>query len=224
MNWEVCEFKTHNAKSFKSLTENGVKTSKPQHFYQMQTYMHLTGMTRANYLAVCKDDDSLYYERIHADESGSEMVDLAEKIIFSSEIPSKLNQDPAWFECKICDYQNNCHGTSAPVPTCRSCAHSTPLRDGGWMCEFHNISIDYDAQVKGCDSHRIIPHLITNFAEIIDASNDGNWVKYRNTLTGNEFTNGELSSAEIYACQDKRSLGDASVMHVRKMYDGTLVG
>ena len=64
-NWELLEFKTHNTKSFKELTEKGVQTAKWQHYCQMQTYMALTGMTRANYIAVCKDDDQIYHERVH---------------------------------------------------------------------------------------------------------------------------------------------------------------
>ena len=50
--WHVLEFKTHSAKSFNDLAAKGVRGSKPQHFAQMQTYMHLTGLTRAMYVAV----------------------------------------------------------------------------------------------------------------------------------------------------------------------------
>ena len=65
--WHVLEFKTHSAKSFKELVAKGVRESKPQHFAQMQIYLHLTGLTRAMYLAVCKDTDELHVERIEHD-------------------------------------------------------------------------------------------------------------------------------------------------------------
>ena len=65
--WHVLEFKTHSAKSFNDLVAKRVRDSKPQHFAQMQIYLHLTGITRAMYLAVCKDTDDLYVERIAAD-------------------------------------------------------------------------------------------------------------------------------------------------------------
>ena len=41
--WHVAEFKTHSAKSFRDLVAKGVALSKPQHWAQMQIYMHLTG-------------------------------------------------------------------------------------------------------------------------------------------------------------------------------------
>ena len=52
------EFKTHNAKSFRELRQpRASRKAKPEHWAQMQVYMHLTGLTRALYLAVCKDTD-----------------------------------------------------------------------------------------------------------------------------------------------------------------------
>ena len=39
-------------------------TLRVEHWAQMQVYMHLSGLTRALYLAVCKDNDAL-----HASES-----------------------------------------------------------------------------------------------------------------------------------------------------------
>ena len=65
--WHVLEFKTHSNKSFGDLVAKKVRESKPQHFAQMQIYMHLTGITRAFYVAVCKDTDALHIERIEAD-------------------------------------------------------------------------------------------------------------------------------------------------------------
>ena len=46
--WHVVEFKTHSAKSFRELVAKGVAEAKPQHWAQMQIYMHLTGITRAH--------------------------------------------------------------------------------------------------------------------------------------------------------------------------------
>jgi hypothetical protein len=65
--WHVVEFKTHSAKSFRELVAKGVALAKPQHWAQMQIYMHLTGITRALYVAVCKDTDDLHIERVRAD-------------------------------------------------------------------------------------------------------------------------------------------------------------
>lgn len=48
----------------------------------MQIYMALTGMTRAMYLAVNKDNDELYSERINADpEAARRLLNKAAQII-----------------------------------------------------------------------------------------------------------------------------------------------
>jgi hypothetical protein len=65
--WHALEFKTHGAKSFAKLLDEGVAVSKPQHMAQMQVYMHLAGLDRCFYMAVNKDTDELYQERVAYD-------------------------------------------------------------------------------------------------------------------------------------------------------------
>ena len=72
--WYIVEFKTHSAKSFAELVAKGVALAKPQHAAQMQVYMHLTGITRALYVAVCKDTDALHIERVPADPAMGERL------------------------------------------------------------------------------------------------------------------------------------------------------
>ena len=62
------------AKSFRELVAKGVAEAKPQHQAQMQIYMHLTGLTRAMYVAVCKDTDDLHVERVRADADAAERL------------------------------------------------------------------------------------------------------------------------------------------------------
>ena len=80
--WHVVEFKTHSAKSFATLKKDGVERAKPRHWAQMQVYMHLAGITRAMYVAVCKDTDEIHIERIHADRGeGERLVARASRVI-----------------------------------------------------------------------------------------------------------------------------------------------
>ena len=67
----IAEFKTHSKKSFDALSKDGVEKSKPEHFVQMQVYMAGTGIDRALYLAVCKDDDRIYTERVKLDKEAA---------------------------------------------------------------------------------------------------------------------------------------------------------
>lgn len=181
--WHVLEFKTHSAKSFNDLISKRVRGSKPQHYAQMQIYMHLTGMTRAMYLAVCKDTDDLYIERIAVDPAYAQaLLEKARRVIFAPTPPARISEDPAWFQCRFCDHAPRCHGgESAPVApeiNCRTCLHSTPV-EGGWHCARHDRPLSEGDQRAACAQHLFLPPLVPG--RQVDAGDD--WVEY-------EFSNG----------------------------------
>ena len=208
--FHVFEAKTHNTKSFNTLAAKGVKEAKPEHWAQCQCYLAWTGMTRALYMAVCKDDDRLHLERIEADpQAAQRLMDKAQRIINAPTPPEGISTDATWYECKWCEHRDLCHGTAAPVPTCRSCTHSTPEPGGAWTCARHSHKVlSVPEQRSGCQAHRVIPVLLKNWATPVDASETDNWVRY-STASG-EFTNGTppngFSSDEIHAAQDKQAL------------------
>lgn len=216
--WHVLEFKTHSDKSFKELTAKKVQTAKPQHYAQMQTYMGLTGMDRALYMAVNKNTDEIYTERVEFDAvEFAKLKTRAERVIGSSEPPLRCSNDPSWYVCKMCDFHDHCHGEVAPQVNCRTCAHSTPELNGDarWSCEKvqpdPNISsIPLNMQRIGCAHHRYIPILLERFATKTDYVNGD--VVYT-TETG-QFANGDpahgaLASQEIRDCAQKVMLADA---------------
>jgi hypothetical protein len=174
--WHICEFKTHNAKSFAALKKQGVQKSKPQHYAQMQVYMHLTGITRALYLAVCKDTDALYAERVRADEAdGLRLVVKAGRIIEAQYPPARVSDDPAWFQCRLCEHHAHCHESRPAVSNCRTCLQATPVEGGGWHCARWDRTLSVAEQRRGCPAHLFIPDLV--HGEQIDAGDD--WVDYR---------------------------------------------
>lgn len=176
--WHVCEFKTHNSKSFVELANKGVQQAKPQHFAQMQIYMHLTGMERAVYLAVNKNDDDLYLERVHYDAAFAlRLVAKAHAIIASPQPPERISQDPAWFQCRWCDHAAQCHTGKLPEFNCRTCACSTPVDGGAWRCERDGRTLNYADQVAACPAHLFIPGFI--HGEQTDADPDGLWIEYQ---------------------------------------------
>lgn len=184
--WHVCEFKTHNDKSFRKLQADGVEKSKPLHFAQMQVYMHLAGIERAFYLAVNKDTDELYQERVRYDaEIGLRMVARAERILASPQPPERISADPTWYQCRFCDHAPACHADAVPERHCRSCLHATPVDGGGWACERHKMRLDVRQQRQGCAAHLFIPALV--HAEQVDAGED--WVAYR-LPDGSEWRDG----------------------------------
>ena len=193
--WHVLEFKTHNLKSFTDLQAKGVMDAKPMHYAQMQVYMELTGMTRALYLAVCKNDDQIHAERVeHEPVVAAKLLAKAERIIFSDEPPARIHDSPSWYECKFCDFHPVCHGEAVALVNCRTCAHVTAARDGTWRCEVDHTDepITLEEQRHGCHLHRYNPHLLANVAEYLGGN--GKDAEYRERKTGRVFWNGDGTS------------------------------
>lgn len=148
----VIEIKTSNVKGFKELQARGVKEAKPQHYWQMQSGMWLSGLTRALYIAVCKDDEKFYIERVHKDESTIEEIkNKLAKLVTSTMPPIRIAEREGDWRCKFCDAQDVCWGKAAPLQNCRSCQHSVPSDEGSWFCEKFNEALEYGKQLKGCD-------------------------------------------------------------------------
>lgn len=154
----VLEFKTHGSKSFADVQRKGVRASKPLHWWQMQVYMRLLGIDRALYVAVNKDTDHLYAERLRLDEAAADgCVQRAQRIIASDRPPERLYSSPTAFGCKWCDHREVCHQGDAMDVTCRSCRHSTARPDGTWGCAEWGEQIPEHAQQAGCTRHSFIP-------------------------------------------------------------------
>lgn len=222
--WHVLEYKTHGIKSYNKLESEGVQKSKPEHYAQMQVYMLKMELTRALYVAVCKDDDRMHMERIDIDkEFAQSMVDKAQWIISLPTPPDGVSTDASWFECKFCDHQATCHKDTAPVPTCRSCSHSTATRDGEWMCEKGlGIALTAQDQKEACTDHVYIPILLKNWAEPVDAS--ACHVEYKTEHGTIINGSGGFSSQEIYACKNKTVLTNETALEYRKQFNGRIVG
>lgn len=158
----IGEFKTHSRKSFEALLKDGVERSKPMHYIQMQVYMLGTGIKRALYVAVCKDDDRLYTERVRLDENvAKKAVDRGRRIALSDRMPEPLSTDPTWFECKWCPAYEFCHQTHLTQQiNCRTCAMSTAKTDSKWRCERFGEDPPIDWQRVGCEGHVLHPDLV----------------------------------------------------------------
>ena len=222
--WHVLEFKTHNDKSFSALLKDGVQKAKPQHYAQMQTYMGLTGMERALYMAVNKNDDTVYTERVEFDPvEFAKLMARAERVINAAEPPLKCSNDPSWYVCKMCDFHSHCHGEKVPAVNCRTCAHSTPEMDGDarWSCkEYGDIGLIAQRESHRCASHRYIPILLERVATYKDYVN-GDVVYEGPTGT---FANGQgpgaLSSLELRAMEDPKAAGAAADIKVQVAAQG----
>nr|CAM75774.1 conserved hypothetical protein [Magnetospirillum gryphiswaldense MSR-1] len=127
-------------------------------------------LTRAMYVAVCKDTDEIYVERIPADRAvGETLVAIAGRVINAARPPERLSADPAWWQCRWCEHHPLCHEAGAAERNCRTCLHSTPV-EGGWHCARHDRGLSSADQRRGCELHLYIPDLVPG--EPMDAGDD----------------------------------------------------
>jgi hypothetical protein len=152
------EFKTHGDKSFTKLVKEGVRSSKYEHFIQMQLYMDGYKLPAALYLAVNKNDDELYGEIIYYEK---EQVDKyrqrAQLVVLATEAPPKVSDSPGWWKCRFCDFQKVCHYNEKPQMNCRTCQYSSPTGGGTWTCSLYKNVLTKSDQLKGCPDYIGIP-------------------------------------------------------------------
>lgn len=148
------EYKTSNDKNFKDLVKKGVKKSKPVHYAQMVCYMSKLKLTRALYIAVNKNDDSRYYERIAADEDYAQELFRKATDIIRSETPPKRIGSSTWYECKWCDYYEICHFNGEILKHCRTCEFADLYAHGVWKCSLADMKLAFEQQLIGCPKHK----------------------------------------------------------------------
>ena len=221
----VAEFKTHSLKSFEKLLSAGVEKSKPEHYIQMQCYMHGSKIDRALYVAVCKNDDRLYTERVRYDKAVAEKaIARGHRIALDDRMPPPISTDPSWYQCKFCDAREFCHETKTTRHVnCRTCAHSTAKPDSTWRCERHDADgIPVEFQRQGCESHALHPDLVPWQRK--DGPDD--WTAVY-VIDGKEVANGEgdarvYTSREILANPSLCASGDPFVEELREVFDARI--
>lgn len=222
----VLEIKTHSLKSFNELDKLGVAKAKPEHFIQMQCYMHGTEIDRALYVSVCKDDDRIYTERVRYDKEIAEAaIARGHRLALAERMPPPISDDPSWYLCKFCAAHEFCHGTKTTKhANCRTCTHVTPKDDSSWRCERHeadNIPIEFQRQ--GCESHVIHPDLVPwKIDEELSSETVAAWI-----IDGKRIRNGEASadtftSKEILSNLELILANDPFVLEVREAFNARI--
>ena len=220
----IAEFKTHNRKSFDALVKDGVEVAKPQHWCQMQLYMHGSNIKRALYVAVCKDDDRLHTERVHYDaDAAKALLERGHRLAMAERIPDPITTDSTWYQCRFCPAHSFCHERQLTQEVnCRTCAHSTPTADSKWSCarwEADEIPVEW--QRTGCPSHVLHPDLVP---WPIKDSNDPHEAVY--VIDGVDVRNGE-GDAFTFSSQELIAGGEAcarqEVGEIRRAFPGATV-
>ena len=202
----VWENKAVNEKKFNALkkliTEVGEKQSllnwDGTYYVQAQLYMHYQKLTR-HYLTVNTPGgrDTVACRTNYDKASAQHYIALARSIIASEGPPIRMSEDAAHWKCKWCDHHAVCHTTTYPKPTCRSCAHVTPMLDelGGWHCQKYDDRIPVDAQRTGCEQHLYHPEIL-HFMQPVNGNMEQNWVRYQDNV-GATVINGPVALGGI---------------------------
>jgi hypothetical protein len=175
----LLEIKSMNDKNFGQLVKHGLAVAKPEYLAQIQSYLHISGFTRALFIALNKNDDQLYAERIHYDAAhAAALMAKAERIKAANEPPARIADDPASFACKFCSSKPVCHLQGGTIlRNCRTCLHSEPFREGPmWFCHRHETILQISDQEAGCPHHLYLPGLIAG--EQVDADPEKETVTY----------------------------------------------
>jgi len=214
----IAEFKTHSAKSFADVQKQGVEKSKFEHYVQCQLYMAGTGIHRCLYIAICKDNDEIYTERIVYDKIfANKYIDRGQRIALADRMPPPISTDPSWYQCKFCPAFSMCHEAQPTREVnCRTCAHSTAKPNSTWDCErYESDDIPLEWQVRGCESHVLHPDVVHWKRK--DGPNE--WTAIY-VINGKDVANGDpdahiYSSKELLANPAMCAAGDAEIERLR---------
>lgn len=170
----LLEIKTHSVKSFDYLEKNGVKRAKPEHWIQMQVYMRALKLNRAYYLAICKNDDRLYPERVRFDAEAADFaIARAARITELRHPPEKLDADNA--PCVLvsnegkrypCQFFDLCHGKRMPAKNCRTCMFGADADGKRMLCRLSEKMVTRNVQVTGCGKHQTLPSMVNAQCEL----------------------------------------------------------
>lgn len=169
----LLEFKTFNYDQFQKLKKDKLMRAKWVYYIQMLIYMEKHGLTLGLFMAVCKDDDEIYYEYIHANpEIAQTNIRLAGTLIHSETPPRRISESPGWYECRYCSFLAICHQGDIPATNCRTCAHGTPGPNATWLCARSHEEV---GEQRGCSDHLYDPRWFDNW-RVIDGDFDSNWI------------------------------------------------
>jgi hypothetical protein len=154
----VLECKTANERNFNLIRSGPISQTKPEHYAQLQSYMHGTGQWLSLYMVVNKNTDELHYEWVPYNRLVAEaLLTRARQVIYASSPPNRISDSPSWFQCRGCGFYRQCHFAEPLHKSCRTCKHSVPASEGTWICRRHqDATIPLEFQLKGCDDYAVI--------------------------------------------------------------------
>lgn len=160
----LLEIKTMKDSSFTKLKKDKLEKAVPVYWCQAHLYMHLIPVERCLFICTNKDTEERYYERFPVDHDLADfLISRAIDISKSEYPPERINNNPSWFECKMCPALEVCHYDAPIMKNCRTCVNSDPYPEHGnkheWYCNKHNRRYLLEHQREGCEEHSILESL-----------------------------------------------------------------
>jgi hypothetical protein len=152
----LSEFKTMNDKNFKLMKKDHLEKSKPVYYGQCQIYMRKMKLTRTLFIAVNKNTDEMYIERVKLDKGFADDLERRAEFIVLSEDPPAKEFKPTWYECKWCDANSICHGKTQVQKNCRTCENVVLEQEGKWSCLAHVIMLSTEQQRNPCKFYSML--------------------------------------------------------------------
>ena len=169
------------------------------YYTQAQLYMGLTKLKRHYLLCATAGGREMISVRTNFDKKFfEETLQKAHDLITANELPPRISEDPDFYLCRWCQFNQLCHEKKTARMNCRTCAHSTAVLDpethdtkdfGVWRCEFHNKKLSMKDQKKGCPKHLFKPDLIP-WGQVTAMDKEANTITYQ-TDDGTDFKNVE---------------------------------
>ena len=176
--WALLEMKTHSEKSFKLLEKEGMQSSKPEHYGQMQLYMGFLKLQHGLYIAKNKNTDHLYIERVEfLPAAFDKLLARGKSIVGGHEQPKNPSYKCNWCPAKaVCRPRGVEDEEAKAVPlksvSCRQCKHHIAGDvDGREGCMLHKSDLSLRQVKAACDDHTLRPEYIT-FGRIEDELKD----------------------------------------------------
>lgn len=151
----ICEFKTNGTgATFTDVDTKGIQKAKPEHWSQMCQYGYQMKIKYGLYLIENKNDSDIIVKIEELDWNlGFQLERKAQDIISSKIPPPKISEQPSYYECKYCTFQDICHHGEVVEENCRSCKFSSPIENAKWKCERFNAIIPKENIGKKWDCH-----------------------------------------------------------------------
>ncbi len=160
----LLEIKTMNDKYFKILLKCKLQTANPTYYDQMQRYMGEMKLTRGLFVAVNKNDEEIYIERVYFNKERYKALCEKERAVILSEFIPTKEFKPTWYKCRWCKHRFACHREfydkfgegKDPQANCRTCKHVDLGDDGKWFCsKMDDKELTVKSQRIGCSMYKL---------------------------------------------------------------------